>query len=128
MVLAALEGRALHIPSGAQTAIDHTHVDDWVTAVLAALDHAQHRYDVYNVSSAQASTVSELAQIVSALIPGSELSVGPGRYRHGNQIDLVSKGALDISRAQAELGWTPRYDIRSGLAAYIEALRKERGK
>ena len=128
MVLAALEGRALHIPSGAQTAIDHTYVDDWVTAVLAALDHAQHRYDVYNVSSAQASTVSELAQIVSALIPGSELSVGPGRYRHGNQIDLVSKGALDISRAQAELGWTPRYDIRSGLAAYIEALRKERGK
>ena len=123
LVLAALQGRALHIPTGADTAIDHTHVDDWVTAVLAALDHAQHRYDVYNVSSGEASTVSELAQIVSKLIPGSELSVGPGRYRHGNQIELIRKGALDISRAQAEFGWAPKYDIRSGLTAYIEALR-----
>jgi len=28
LVIAALEGRALHIPSGADTAIDHTYVDD----------------------------------------------------------------------------------------------------
>lgn len=125
LVLAALQGKALHIPSGAETAIDHTYVEDWVPAVLAALDHAEHHYDVYNVSSGQASTVTELAKIVSELVPGSELSVGPGRYRHGNQIELVRKGALDISRAQAELGWTPRYDIRSGLAAYIEALREQ---
>jgi len=127
LVLAALRGEPLHIPHGAETAIDHTYVDDWVPAVMAALDHAKHRYDVYNVSSGQASTVTQLVQIVSELIPGSELSVGPGQYRHGNQIELVRKGALDISRARAELGWTPRFDIRSGLAAYIEALR-ERGK
>lgn len=124
MVLAALEGRALHIPHGAETAIDHTYVDDWVAAVLAALDHHEHRYDVYNVASGEASTVTELAQIITALIPGAQLSVGPGRYRHGNQVDLVRKGALDISRAAAELGWKPCFDIRSGLAAYIEALRK----
>ncbi len=124
MVLAALEGRALHIPHGAETAIDHTYVDDWVAAVLAALDHREHRYDVYNVASGEASTVTELAQIITALIPGAQLSVGPGRYRHGDQVDLVRKGALDISRAAAELGWKPCFDIRSGLAAYIEALRK----
>jgi len=125
LVLAALRGRPLHIPSGSETAIDHTFVDDWVPAVLAALDHAEHRHDVYNISSGQASTVTELAQIVSNLIPGSELSVGPGRYRHGNQIELVRKGALDISRAREELGWAPRFDIRSGLAAYIDALRQQ---
>ncbi len=124
MVLAALEGRALHIPHGAETAIDHTYVDDWVAAVLAALDHREHRYDVYNVASGEASTVTELAQIITALIPGAQLSVGPGRYRHGDQVDLVRKGALEISRAAAELGWKPCFDIRSGLAAYIEALRK----
>ncbi|UCH46573.1 MAG: NAD(P)-dependent oxidoreductase [Betaproteobacteria bacterium] len=124
MVLAALEGRALHIAHGAQSAIDHTYVDDWVTAVLAALDHAEHRYDVYNVSSGHSCTVKELAEIVTELVPGAEISVGPGMYRHGNQIELVRKGALDISRADAELGWKPRFDIRSGLAAYIKALRE----
>ena len=126
LVLAALEGRALHVPSGAETAIDHTYVDDWVTAVLTALDHSGHRYDVYNVSSGQASTVTELAQIVGELIPGAQLSVGPGRYRHGNQIELVKKGALDISRAEVEMNWKPHFDIRSGLAAYIEAVRLSR--
>ncbi len=123
LVMAALQGRALRIPHGADTAIDHTWVDDWVEAVLAALDHEAHRYDVYNVSSGQASTVTELAQIVSELVPGAQLSVGPGLYRHGNQIELVKKGALDISRAEAELGWKPKHDIRSGLAAYVAAMR-----
>lgn len=122
LVMAALQGRPLHIPHGADTAIDHTWVDDWVAAVLAALDHQVHRYDVYNVSSGQASTVTELAQIVSELVPGARLSVGPGLYRHGNQIELVKKGALDISRAKTELGWKPKHDIRSGLAAYVKAL------
>ena len=60
---------------------------------------------------------------VSELVPGAKLSVGPGPYRHGNQIELVRKGALDISRAKEEFGWAPKFDIRSGLAAYIEALR-----
>jgi len=40
----------------------------------------------------------------------------------GNQIELVKKGALDISRAETELGWKPKHDIRSGLAAYVKAL------
>ena len=36
---------------------------------------------------------------------------------------MVRKGALDVSRAGAELGWAPRYDIRAGLTDYIQALR-----
>ena len=125
LVVAALQGRSLHIPHGADTAIDHTYVADWVSAVLAALDHGKHRYDVYNISSGQASTVADLVQIISELVPGAKLSVGPGLYRHGNQIELVKKGALDISRAEAELGWKPQFDIRSGLVAYIEALHRQ---
>jgi len=35
----------------------------------------------------------------------------------------VRKGALDVGRAAAELGWRPRYDIRAGLSAYVDALR-----
>lgn len=126
LVIAALQGRALHIPSGADTAIDHTHVDDWVTAILAALDHPLHRHDAYNIGSGNAVTVAALAEIVSELVPGAQLSVGPGKYRHGNVVELVKKGAFDISRAESEFGWKPKYDIRSGLAAYIDAMRAQR--
>jgi nucleoside-diphosphate-sugar epimerase len=38
----------------------------------------------------------------------------------------VRKGALDVGRAAAEMGWAPKYDIRAGLAAYVEALRAAR--
>ena len=124
LVIAALEGRALHIPSGADTRIDHTYVDDWVTAVLCALDHSRHRYDAYNIGTGSAPTVAELAAFVSELVPGAQLSVGPGEYRHGGQIELVKKGAFDISRAAQELGWTPKYNIRDGLAAYIDEIQK----
>ena len=125
---AALIGRKLHIPAGADSAIDHTHVDDLVSGVLKALDHEHHRFDAYNIASGQATTVSGLIAVVRELIPGAELSVGPGVYRHGDQVEMVRKGALDVGRAAAELGWKPRYDIRAGLAAYVNALRPAAGK
>jgi nucleoside-diphosphate-sugar epimerase len=124
LVDAALAGRKLHIPTGADSAIDHTHVDDVVSAILVALDHAQYHYDAYNIASGTAATVAEIVAIVRDLVPGAQLSVGPGTYRHGDRIDIVRKGALDVSRAAAELGWRPRYDIRTGLAAYVNAARE----
>jgi nucleoside-diphosphate-sugar epimerase len=124
LVDAALAGRPLHVASGADAAIDHTYVDDLVSAVLAALDRREHRQDAYNIASGAAATVAELVRIVGELVPGAQLSVGPGPYRHGDRVELVRKGALDVSRAAAELGWKPRYDIRAGLAAYVDAARK----
>jgi UDP-glucose 4-epimerase len=123
LVDAALAGRKLHIPTGAQAAIDHTYVDDVVTGILKALDHQHHRYDAYNVASGTAPSVADLVAIVRELVPGAELSVGPGPYRHGDRVEMVRKGALDVRRAAAELGWKPRYDIRTGLAAYVTTMR-----
>jgi UDP-glucose 4-epimerase len=125
LIDAALTGRKLHIASGADSEIDHTYVDDAVAAILAALDHGGHRHDAYNVGSGTAVSVSELIAIVRELVPGADLSVGPGPYRHGNRIEIVRKGALDVSRAAAEFGWRPRFDIRSGLAAYVQTVREQ---
>ena len=125
LIDAALAGRKLHVASGADSAIDHTYVDDAVAAILAALDHRRHRYDAYNVGSGIAVSVSELIAIVRELVPGAELSVGPGPYRHGDRIEIVRKGALDVSRAAAEFGWRPRFDIRAGLTAYVSAARAQ---
>ena len=124
LVDAALAGRRFHVPSGADTAIDHTYIEDVTSAMLAALDHSQHRYDAYNVASGSAPTVAEIVAIVRELVPGAQLSVGPGPYRHGDRVGAVRKGALDVSRAAAELGWKPRYDIKTGLAAYVSLMRQ----
>ena len=125
LIDAALAGTKLHIASGADSAIDHTYVDDAIAAILAALDHPRHHYDAYNVGSGTAVSVNELIAIVRELVPGAQLSAGPGPYRHGDQVEIVRKGALDVSRAAAEFGWRPRFDIRAGLAAYVNALREQ---
>src|SRR6266536_2497084 len=41
-------------------------------------------------------------------------------------IEAVRKGALDITRARTELGYEPRFPIKKGLAAYLEATRAGR--
>lgn len=123
LVEAALAGRALHIPSGGDAAIDHTYVDDFVSGVLMALDHSKHRFDAYNISSSTAATISEILAIVRELVPQAQVSVGPGPFRYADRLEMVRKGALDVSRAANEFGWRPSFDIRRGLAAYVAALR-----
>jgi UDP-glucose 4-epimerase len=123
LVEAALTGRKLHVASGADVKIDHTYISDFVSGVLTALDHREHRYDVYNIASGQAVTIAEMIESIRSLVPGAQLSVGPGPYRHGDRVAMIRKGALDVSRAAAELGWVPRYDVRSGLAEYVRELR-----
>ena len=123
LVDAAVEGRALHVPAGGDFRVDHVYIDDLVAGVLAALDKPQHRFDAYHISSGQAPSLKEIVDIVNELVPGARISIGPGHYAFGDRVRVVRKGALDPSRARAELGYVPRYDIRAGLAAYIAARR-----
>lgn len=125
VVEAGLAGRPLHIGSGADMAIDHTYIDDTVSGTLAILDHREHRYDAYNIASGRVVTLGEIVGIVRELIPGADISIGPGWGKHGDQIDMVRKGALDVARAAKEMGWRPRFDIRAGLAAYITAVKQQ---
>jgi hypothetical protein len=46
------------------------------------------------------------------------------KYQHGSVVELVKKGAFGITRAENEFAWKSNYDIRSGLSAYINTMRK----
>ena len=93
-------------------------------AVLLALDHDDHPFDAYNIASGAAVTDAEMIDIIRDLVPGADLSVGPGRRRFTDTVPMPAKGALDISRARDVFGYAPRYDIRLGLARYAEQWRK----
>lgn len=123
---AAVTGTPLHVPAGGDFRVDHVYIDDLVAGVLLALDKREHHYDAYHISSGQAPSLYEIVDIVKELVPGAPISIGPGHYAFGDRIRVVRKGALDTSRARAELGYVPRHDIRSGLAAYIAATRAAR--
>jgi nucleoside-diphosphate-sugar epimerase len=124
---AALRGEAFEMSEGGDLAVDQVHISDTVAGVLLALDKPVHRFESYNIATGQAPTIVEVAAIVRDAIPGARISVrSTGQYRHAGRWLCARKGALDIRRAQTELGYVPRYDIRAGILATIEATRAER--
>jgi UDP-glucose 4-epimerase len=127
LIDAALAGRPLHIPSGGDSAIDHTYIDDFVDGTLAALDCPRHPFDAYNLSSGTAPTLADVVAAVKEIVPGADVSIGPGVYRHGDRIPVPRKGALDLRRARDTFGYAPKFDIRAGLRAYAAAKASRAG-
>ena len=126
LVDAAVQGRALHLDGGGDFRVDHTYIDDAVDGIIRMLDKQDHRFDVYHIASGEAPSLGEIVAMIRELVPGADLKIGPGPYRFVDGVAAVRKGALDISRARRELGYVPRFPIRQGLAAYIDATRAGR--
>lgn len=125
MIRAAARREPLHVPGGADERIDHTYLDDAVAGVLGALDCAAHTHDAYHVSSQSCPSLAEIAATIAELAPDAPpISVGEGPYRHAERIAMPRKGALDCSRAASAFGYFPRFDIRAGVAATLDAERR----
>jgi UDP-glucose 4-epimerase len=123
---AALDGVPFHLASGAQMRVDQVHSDDTVAGVLLALDKPTHRFDSYHIATGTAPSLREVAQIVNRAVPGAAITTGEGDYLHAGAIATARKGALDIGRARTELGYEPRFDIKRGIEATIDACRAVR--
>jgi UDP-glucose 4-epimerase len=72
---------------------------------------------VFNISRGVATTLGELADAIKRTIPEAEFSIGPGL----DYMDAPEQwyGPLDNSRARAELGFEPAFDLDSMVADYI---------
>ena len=116
LVDAALAGRKLHIPTGADAAIDHTYVDDVVSAILKALDHRTIATTLTTSASGTAPTVSELVAIVRDLVPGAELSVGAGTLssRRPRRYGAQGRARREPRRCGVRLEAALRYSHRAG--------------
>ena len=124
LVDAVVRGEALHLAEGGDSRMDHTYVDDIVTGTLAALDHREHPFDTYNLATGTAPSVHEMIAILREIAPGARVSAGGGEIKHPGGIDMPRKGALNSARAAAVFGYSPRYDLRAGLDAYIRDKRR----
>lgn len=121
---AALRGEPLVEPSGGDFAVDQVFIEDTVTGIVLALDKKDHRFDAYNIATGSAPTLSDVANIVNAAIPGGTVRIEPGPLRLDGRILSARKGALDISRAESELGYKSSYPIERGIQIMIEESRR----
>lgn len=96
---------------------DLTYVSDVVHGMVLALEKPAAAGSCYNIATGRGSTMEELAESVRRVSHSrSEVVVEEGQsYGH-----LVA----DISRARAELGYSPLVPLEEGLERYISWLRE----
>ncbi len=123
----SLKGIPTKMDSGADHRVDHTYIDDFVQGALLAFDVKNPKSRVFNIASGKAYTFSQMARMVEEIVPGPKISVGPGLMKYSETVEGPQKGALNIQRAQSELGYQPQYDLFKGLIKYVESLRASKG-
>jgi UDP-glucuronate 4-epimerase len=95
---------------------DFTYVADAVAATIAAMD-AGPSGRTYNVGGGSEATMRDVLALVEEL-SGRSLEVRYGERVAGD----VRRTLADASSIRDELGWEPRFDLRGGLAAQLEAV------
>ena len=119
--VAAVRGEPLRVlgpPAPPRDSIYAADIASGIAAVLLA-DGLPHR--VYNVGWGRATPVDAVLAALGRLVPGVKVERRPDEP--SPWAASPPRGPLSIARITGDLGWAPRHDIESGLAAYLDWLR-----
>ena len=117
-VLNAIRNKKLAV-RGADEILDFTYVTDTAQgiALTAELDC---KYDIYNITRCQSKpvTLEMAAQRVVELVGHGEIDLVD------RDLNFPSRGRLDITRAQKDLGYNPTVDFNQGCKMYVDWMRE----
>ncbi len=118
-VIAALLERPITIYGDGKQVRDILYVDDLLDAYDAAIANiGRVAGQVYNIGGGETNTLSIWAEFgpLLARLFGREIPVSRADWRPGDQKVYIS----DIRKAKAELNWSPRVDVESGVRRLYE--------
>jgi UDP-glucose 4-epimerase len=101
--------------------LDFTYVKDTAMGIMLAEEHG-HIGKTYNITRGQARSLSEAAFLIKYML-ASQSQI---EYKKSKSTNTPQRGALDISAAQDDLGYAPKFDLTDGLEEYINWMRKYR--
>ena len=101
---------------------DYTYVVDTARGLQAILDAPELPHDLYNLTSGPWITYREILEALAEIVPGSgPVPSGPAEAAAAEaRRSVPSRGPLSGHRLQQDLGWHPQYDLRAGLADYLQ--------
>lgn len=108
------EGDPVDIIGEGRAVRDYIHVDDVVRAMLLAGAHPSMAGQTVNVATGYGASVMEVLELVQEVL-GLEAKLNYHPHRPGD----VEISVLDPSRLKALTGWSPEYDLESGLRACL---------
>lgn len=98
--------------------VDFIYAKDLANGIALAVHTSPLLHNVYNLGSGALTTVADIEAALRTIFPGINMKRGkltPARPR------------MDITRARAELGFSPEYKLEAGLRDYVAELNKKRG-
>lgn len=118
----AMLGVPLDLEKGGEQRDDIIYVGDVARACLAAVEHEKPGYDAYNIATGTGYTLGEFAEAVRTHLPEIDTRIGPGLDYFNSGVRYA--GILDNTRAKIDLGFEPRFNLESGVAAYIATMKE----
>lgn len=116
MLEAALSSEKLVLERGGDSAAGYTHVDDLCRGILLLYQAEKLNHRLYHIGPGKQWSMRDVAAIVRNLVPGADISVGPGLAAPGDCPGVPGRGPLLIHRAVAELGFCPEYMLDKGMS------------
>jgi UDP-glucose 4-epimerase len=117
---AALSGEVIRVSGPPGQRRDVVHVADVASGIAAVLFAPRISHDVYNVGWGRCATAKQTLDILARLVRGVQFT-----FVSGETPPWATRGPLTCQRLR-DLGWTPEYDLESGVAAYLQWLRENR--
>ena len=115
-MLAAMQDRVLKV-NGANETLDFTYVDDAADGVVSAALIPAAANQTFNITKSHSVSLLKAAEMIVRM-------VGKGSYQlHNKDADFPSRGALNIDRARAVLGYDPKVDVEEGFENYYVWLK-----
>jgi UDP-glucose 4-epimerase len=118
---AALRGETLRIGGPPDALRDPIYLDDVASGIAAVLLAERLPHAVYNVGWGTGATTEQTLAAISRAVPGVKIERVPGEP---SPWPALTRGVLSADRLRGDLGWTPRHDLDSGVAAYATWLRR----
>ena len=125
MVENAVLGVPTRFATGGPMKRDYTHVLDCCDAIMLALDaprlpNGEQR--VLNIAAGEAHTAARVADIVRAVVPGADITIGD-TLTPLEQENVRMRAPLDITAAGRVLGWSPKWPLEAGIRQYATRFR-----
>jgi UDP-glucose 4-epimerase len=114
-MLTAMRGQTLKV-NGASETLDFTYVDDAADGIVAAALEVGAANDTYNITKSHSVSLLQAAQMVVGIVGKGSIEV------KDKDADFPSRGALNIDRARAKLGYDPKVDVEQGFHEYYKWL------
>ncbi|QNJ98947.1 SDR family NAD(P)-dependent oxidoreductase [Constantimarinum furrinae] len=114
-------GNDINIFEDGEESRDFVFIDDVVNATVLGLEMEEANYEVFNVGSGIQTTVMDVATTLKEKYKSPVSIEVTGNFRLGD----IRHNVADLSKIKEKLGFTPRYDFKTGVSKFVEWVQSQ---